>query len=178
MTRIACLCLLLLLSGCGGPRIADYAQTAPALDLFTYFAGQTRAWGQVQSRDGTLLRRFRVDITGTVAGDTLTLDEHFVYDDGERQRRVWTIRRTAAGEYRGTADDVVGEAVGEVRGAALRWRYTLRQPARGREWELGFDDWMYLQDDGVLINRARFSWLGITMGEVTLFFTREPAPAS
>lgn len=181
MTRkIQLLCLLpflFWLASCSGQRIADYEGSRPSLDLFGYFAGSTRGYGLVQEADGTLLRRFTVDITGTVAGDTLVLDEQFTYDDGERQQRVWTIRRIAPGEYRGTAADVVGEATGSVRGAALNWRYQLRVPARGRTWELAFDDWMYLQDERVLANRATFSRWGIDLGEVTLFFVKDPAAA-
>lgn len=165
---------LLLLASCSTPRIADYAATTPALDLFAYFAGETRGYGMVQGRDGALLRRFVVDITGTVDGDTLVLDERFLYDDGERQQRVWTIRRVGPGEYRGTADDVAGEARGQVAGAALHWRYTLRLPARGRVWDIAFDDWMYLQDARVLMNRAAFSKWGLGLGEVTLFFVKSP----
>jgi hypothetical protein len=167
--------LLFLLSGCGGPRMDDYAQTTPALDLFAWFSGQTRGHGLVQESDGTLIRRFVVDITGTVNGDTLVLDERFSYDDGEKQQRIWTIRRLPDGTYRGTAPDVVGEAEGVVAGSALRWRYTLRVPARGREWDLAFDDWMFLVDERVMINRARFSKFGIGLGEVTLSFVREPS---
>lgn len=171
----AVLLAALLLSSCAGPRIADYAATTPALDLFGYFAGATRGYGMVQERDGTLIRRFTVDITGTVAGNTLTLDERFVYDDGEKQQRIWTIERLADGRYRGTAGDVVGEAAGEIAGAALQWRYTLRLPARGREWELAFNDWMFLHDGRVLMNRAEFSKWGLRLGEVTLFFVKNPA---
>lgn len=171
----ALLLAVLLLSACTGPRIADYATTTPALDLFGYFAGTTRGYGMVQERDGTLIRRFTVDITGTVTGNILTLDERFVYDDGEKQQRIWTIERLADGRYRGTAGDVVGAAAGEIAGAALQWRYTLRLPARGREWELAFNDWMFLHDGRVLMNRAEFSKWGIRLGEVTLFFVKDPA---
>lgn len=165
----------LLLSGCGGPRLGDLSATRPPLDLFAWFTGAVRGHGLVQEADGTLLRRFVVDITGTVDGDTLVLDERFTYDDGEQQQRVWTIRRLPDGSFRGTAPDVAGEAEGRVAGAALHWRYTLRVPARGREWELDFDDWMFLVDERVMINRARFSKFGIGLGEVTLSFVREPS---
>ena len=37
----------------------------------------------VQDRSGKQIRRFHVEIAGDVIGDTLTLNEHFVYDDGE-----------------------------------------------------------------------------------------------
>ncbi len=57
----------------------------------------------VQDRSGKQLRRFHVAIDGDVVGDTLTLHERFVYDDGEKQQRVWRIRRTGDNRYQGTA---------------------------------------------------------------------------
>ncbi|MBM3480321.1 MAG: DUF3833 domain-containing protein, partial [Alphaproteobacteria bacterium] len=35
-----------------------------------------------------------------------------------------------------------------------------------------FDDWMFLQPGGVMLNRARVSKFGIAIGEVTLSFSR------
>ena len=35
-----------------------------------------------------------------------------------------------------------------------------------------FDDWMFLQPDNVLINRARVSKWGVELGRVTLFFSK------
>ena len=45
--------------------------------------------------------------------------------------------------YSGRADDVVGSAIGQARGNALNWRYTLALPVDGKVWEVQFDDWMY-----------------------------------
>ena len=100
---------LLLLNGCSAPKVQDYAQTQPKLDLFTYFAGQTQAYGQFQDRSGVVKRRFKVAITGTLNDDVLTLDERFVYDDGEKEQRVWLIKRLGDNLYSGTAGDVIGE---------------------------------------------------------------------
>jgi hypothetical protein len=36
-----------------------------------------------------------------------------------------------------------------------------------------FDDWMYLVDERVMLNKARMSKFGIFLGEVTLSFTRK-----
>ena len=94
----------------------------PALNLRSYFTGQVDAWGMFQDRSGKMIKRFTVNITGTWSGNTGTLDERFVYADGTTQRRVWTIRQDSANRYVGTADDVVGEAIGEAAGNALRWR--------------------------------------------------------
>ena len=41
-------------------------------------------------RFGNLKRSFKVDILGILDSDTLTLDEKFVYDDGEKDTRIWT----------------------------------------------------------------------------------------
>ena len=76
------------------------------------------------------------------------------------------------GRWRGTAGDVVGEAVGEVAGNALNWRYTLKLPVDGKVYEVQFDDWMYLMDQNTLINRASMSKFGFELGEVTLFFRK------
>jgi len=151
----------------------DYEGTEPRFDLFAYFAGETRAWGIFQDRSGALKRQFTVDILGEIAGEELTLTEDFVYADGETQQRIWTIRRLDRHRYEGRADDVVGTATGLAYGQALNWRYTLRLPFRGREIEVKFDDWMFLQDGGVLVNRATVSKFGFRVGEVTLFFKRK-----
>lgn len=106
--------LMMQLSGCSA-EITEYRQQQPTLDIFQYFQGETQAWGMVQDRSGKQLRRFHVDINGDVVGDTLTLNERFVYDDGEKQQRVWHIRKISADRYEGTAGDIEGVARGKQR---------------------------------------------------------------
>ena len=48
----------------------------------------------------------------------------------------------------------------------------MRLPYRGSEIDVVFDDWMFLQPDDVLVNRATVSKFGFKVGEVTLFFTK------
>jgi hypothetical protein len=43
-------------------------------------------------------------------------------------------------------------------------------------WEVQFDDWMFLMNDRVMLNKAVMSKLGVTLGEVTLSFSRREAP--
>ncbi len=151
-------------------KIEDFAGRTPELVLEDYFLGQTRAWGVFEDRFGNLRRQFDVDITGTVDGDTLTLDEHFTFADGEKDRRVWTIRRIDENTYEGTADDVIGTARGKVAGNALNWTYQVDLAMGDRSLRVRFDDWLFLQSDGVLINRARVTKWGFEVGQVTLFF--------
>lgn len=161
-----------MLAGCSGPKVQDYAHTEPKLDLFSYFAGETQAYGQFQDRSGAVKRRFKVAITGTIKEDVLTLDERFVYDDGEHEQRVWVIKRLAENHYSGTAGDVIGEAQGHSAGSVFRWRYTLDLPYKDSSIHVKFDDWMFLQSDGVMLNRAQVSKWGFNVGEVTLFFSK------
>jgi hypothetical protein len=165
--------LALTLSGGAGPQLSDHAAETPRFDLQTYFTGDLRAHGMVSDRGGRVIRRFVVDLRGEWNGDQGVLDEQFVYDDGERQRRVWRLRNLGDGRYSGQADDVVGEAFGEQSGAAFNWRYTLRLPVRGDVYDVQFDDWIHLIDENTALNRAVMSKWGVRVGEVTLSFTRK-----
>ena len=160
------------LAGCATPRPEDYAAERPVLDLARYFDGRVTAHGVFQDRNGRVVKRFTVQIDGQWQGDRGTLDERFLYSDGSTQRRVWRLQRGADGAWRGEADDVVGAAEGRAVGNALNWRYTLRLPVEGRVWEVQFDDWMFLMDERVMLNRASMSKFGIHLGDVTLSFTK------
>ena len=163
---------VVILAGCAATSVDAYRGEKPALDLKAYFDGPVDAWGIFQDRSGKVVRRFQVRIDARWEGDTGTLDEHFTYSDGTAGRRVWTITRTGEGTYQGTASDVVGTARGEVRGNALRWQYSLNLEVDGRTYQVDFDDWMFLVDDGVMLNRSVMSKFGITLGEVTLSFRK------
>ena len=123
-------------------------------------------------RSGKVLQRFTVAMRGTWQGERGTLDEDFTYADGRREKRVWHIVREGPGRYTGRAGDVVGEARGIAAGNALNWRYTLEVPVGGDRYHLDFDDWMFLIDDDVLLNRAVMSKFGVRVGEVLLAFRR------
>jgi hypothetical protein len=82
------------------------------------------------------------------------------------------VRRLPEGRWVGTAADVVGEAQGVSSGNALNWRYTLALNVDGTVWNVDFDDWMYLVDERVMLNRATMSKFGIRLGEVLLSFTK------
>ena len=165
--------LLALLAACAGPDVNHYAAEKPALDLARFFAGQTTAWGMFQGRGGEVDKRFTVRIDGTVSDRQLVLDEHFAYSDGTTQERRWTLLRQPDGTWRGTAPDVVGEAIGRVAGNALNWRYTLRVPVKDSTYDFQFDDWMFLIDEQTMVNRASMSKFGVEVGQVTLFFRHQ-----
>jgi hypothetical protein len=163
---------LFSLSVCSNMTLDDYAETHPTLDLFTYFVGKTKGWGIFQDRGGQVKRQFVVDIHGEInAQGELVLTEDFVWNDGEVSQRIWTIRKQGE-HYYGRADDVIGEAKGQAQGNALNWRYDLNLPVGDKTYRVHFNDWMFLQDDKVLLNRATMSKWGFKLGEVTIAFQR------
>lgn len=170
---VLALCTLAGLSGCASkPVPSDYAQETPKLDLRTYFNGPLTAHGVFIDRSGRVVKRFTVKMVGTWQGDTGVLEEDFFYSDGSTERRVWTLKDLGNGQWSGTAGDVAGEARGEVAGNAFNWQYTLKLPVDGRVYEVQFDDWMYLMDEKIMLNRAVMSKFGITLGQVMLTFVR------
>lgn len=164
--------LIVALTGCGGMDIERFEAASPRLVLEEYFSGKTRAWGIFEDRFGTLRRQFTVDIDGRWNGRTLVLDERFDYRDGEKERRVWTIEKVGENRYEGRADDVIGIATGEAKGNALSWQYDMDLKVGDRVLRVHFEDWMFLQPDNVLINRATVSKWGVELGQVTLFFSK------
>ena len=185
----------LLLGGCASPGIDAYRADKPVLDLREYFNGTLDAYGVFTDRGGQVVRRFTVVMVCTWSGDDGVLDEAFTYSDGSTERRVWRLKKWPDGRYTGTAGDVLGEAQGQARGNAFRWGYTLRLPVGGEPnaagpsqgvsapsggsasvgatiVEVQFDDWMYLMDQRVMLNKAVMTKWGVRLGEVTLSFVK------
>lgn len=167
------------LGSCANMQVSTYAQEKPALKLEHYFNGKLLGHGVFMDRGGEVKRRFVVAITGTVTdgGNTIVLDEQFTWSDGVKDARVWTLKKQAnvAGieQWQGTAGDVVGFATGQVAGNALNWAYVLALPVDGKVYHVNFDDWMYLVDDKVMINKAVMSKFGFRLGEVLISFTKQ-----
>lgn len=164
----------LSVASCGGLKLEDFKKAEPALKLEEYFVGHLKAWGHFQDRFDRVRRRFTVDIEGTWDGETLTLTEDFIYDDGETERRVWTLRKTGPEDWEGAAAGVIGTAKGKVSGNALNWTYDFDLPVGDSTLRVKFDDWLWLQDERVMINRAYVSKFGIKVGEALIFFSKDP----
>lgn len=164
---------MLIFSGCSRHEIKTYQETKPVMDIKEYFTGPIKAWGIVQNRKGEVIRRFDVNMVGSWEGDVGTLDEDFTYYDGETQKRIWTITKIANKNYEGTADDILGTAIGRTEGSAVRWAYEMNLPVDGTTYKIKFDDWMFLMNDDILINRSYLKKFGITVGEVTLVMQKQ-----
>ena len=159
-------------SSCAIQSIENYENEKPSFDLQEFFNGNTTGWGIVQDRSGTVTRRFVVEILGKFNGSEGTLDEQFKWSDGKDEQRIWRLNKVNSKQWIGTADDVVGKAVGTISGNTLKWEYILKLPLENGSINVKFDDWMYLVDENVLMNKAKFSKFGFVLGEVTLSFVK------
>ncbi len=162
-----------LLTGCSGIMPKEYEAETPALDIRRYLNGELEAWGTLSDWKGKVVRRFQVSMTGTWQGDVGTLEERFVFNDGEHSARTWTIRFTNEHRFTAKAADVVGSATGEQYGNAVNMRYVLRVPVGGKEYDIAMNDWLYLINDEVLINRTTMKKFGITVGELAIAFRKK-----
>ena len=162
------------LSSCSTTSIKNIPSSPHELKIEKYFLGKSKAYGILFDRSGVPQRNFLVDLEGTWDEKTqmLTLDEHFVFDDGEKDFRQWKIKKLPNNQYSGEADDVVGTAYGESQGNAFHWNYVLKVAYKGSTIDLKLDDWMYLSEDNVLINRATMSKFGFKVGEILISFKK------
>lgn len=176
--RLAAVLLLLplfaLLASCAGVDPKVYTNEKPPFDLARYFDGTLEGHGMFIDRSGQVTRRFVVTVRGEWKNNIGTLNEDFIWSDGERETRVWTLKPGPdGGHWAGTADNVIGEAQGTVAGNALNWKYAYRLKTKdGSTYDIDFDDWMFRIDDRVVLNRAVLTFWGFKVGEVLISFRK------
>lgn len=165
--RIISLAMLGLLAGCS-QSVHEYQAETPVLSLKEFFAGSAKAYGVLQDWRGRQTLRFTADLCGEWAGDKGDLYEVFYFSDGRVEQRHWRLQQGSDGRVSGTADDVVGNALGQLAGNALYWQYVLRIPYDGSTLDVTVKDWLYLVDKQNLINRTSMHKFGIKVADLTL----------
>tara|TARA_R110002110_G_scaffold415561_2_gene650815 strand:+ start:15094 stop:15642 length:549 start_codon:yes stop_codon:yes gene_type:complete len=168
VTRSCLLALLVLQAACSTTTVQDYAGNTPAFVAEEFFDGQLSAHGIIKDRSGKVIRYFNADIKAYWQGGVGTLEEDFIFDDGELDRRVWTLSPDGNGGYIGTAGDVVGDGRISTAGNSMFLNYVLRIPYNGDTLDLRIDDRMYLVSPNILINESRMIKFGLTVGEIVL----------
>ena len=151
----------------------DFKNQKPRLIIEEYLSGNVKAWGILQNRSGKVTRQFSAVLNGKWDGKQLVLDEKFNWSDGEIQTRQWQITKIDEHNYEGTAGDVVGKAKGYSYGPTFKFEYVLLVPVKGREIKITFDDWIFMQDKRVAINRAKMTKFGIKVAELTVMFVKD-----
>ena len=170
--------LALAMSGCSNVTPDDYQGRAPAFEPEAFFNGSLTAHGVVKDFSGKAIRHFNDDIIGCWSAGVGTLDEDFIFDDGEAQKRVWTLTPDGNQAYIGTAGDVVGEGRARWEGNAMFFDYTLRIELEDGPIDVRIDDRMYRVSENVVINESKMRKLGFGVGEILLTILRHPERAA
>jgi hypothetical protein len=166
----------ILATACTSVKVTDYSELAPAFNVEEFFQGSLAAHGVVKNRSGKVIRTFNATIDASWENGVGTLDEDFVFNDGEEQKRIWTLRRQPDGSYLGTAGDVTGEGTLRQSGNAVFLDYVLQVPYRDGTIDLRVDDRMYLLTPDILINESTLNKFGFQVGELLLVIRRLPTP--
>ena len=164
----------LVIAACSNVQVTDYNDFKPVLDVEQFFNGELTAHGVVKDRGGRVIRSFNADIDASWSDGVGTLVEDFVFDDGESQRRVWTLKPAGEGQYTGTAGDVVGAGRLQQAGNSVFLDYVLQVPYGDGSVDVRVDDRMYLVSPNILINESSMSKFGWRVGNLVLVIARHP----
>ena len=145
---------------------SDYVGKGPDFDLRRHLSGPLTCEGVIFGPTGRVTSRFVADMQGTWDGTTGTLAEVFRYDSGTVQHRAWTLALGPEGRIIATAADVEGQGTGRVEGSGVLLRYRIRLTPEAGGHVLDVTDWMYLLDNGAIINRSQFRKFGIKVAEL------------
>jgi len=178
------LAVLCCLSSCSSP-ISRYKNTTPSLVIEDFFNGELTAHGIVKNYKGDIIRHFNATIRASWNEGIGTLDEDFIFDNGEIQKRIWTItpneskNRESNEEisgisyYTAVAGDVIGEAPLKVAGNALFLSYLLTIPYKSDAMNVKVDDKMFLVNENTIINESTLYKFGLTVGSITLTILKQ-----
>lgn len=164
---------LISLSNCNSTGVETYQNNTPKLELESFFNGQLTAHGIIKNRSGRVIRYFNADIKASWRDGIGSLEEHFLFNDGERSTRIWTLTPQDDGSFIGTAADVVGNGKLNVAGNSLFLDYILQVPYKNNTIELRIDDRMYLTNEKTLINESIMYKFGLKVGAITLVILKQ-----
>lgn len=166
--------ITILLTGCTAMKIEDFDNTKPEFIPQEYFNGKLRAYGIVKDRSGKITRSFKGTMIGSWDKNGVgTLDEYFVYDNGEEMKRIWTLKPTGNKKFIATANDIIGESPMIANGNTVMLDYVMRVPYKDSTIDLSVQDWLHLQDDGVIINHSKMKKFGFVVGELVITIIKD-----
>jgi hypothetical protein len=156
------------LSSCSSTSVNDYSKNAPKFIPQEFFNGNLSAHGVVKDRSGKVTRYFNATIKAYWENGVGTLDEAFVFDDGEVQYRIWKLSPTTPTMFKATAGDVIGVGEGVFAGNAINLNYVLAVKYNDSTINLRVDDWMWLVDSNTVLNESTLTKFGFKVGSIQL----------
>ena len=155
---------------------SDYAQTGPQFVLKTHLSGDMLSEGLIYGPNGRVTNSFVAKMVGEWQGNTGTLTEEFTYSNGKTQSRKWFLTLGPDNTFTATAEDIVGEARGVVSGSTVKMEYQIILPEASGGHSLNVTDWLYLTENGVIMNKSELRKFGLKVAE--LVATMRPDPAA
>jgi Protein of unknown function (DUF3833) len=158
------------ISSCNHVAINDYRNNSPKLIPQTFFNGHLTAQGVVKNRSNKVIRYFNADINAYWKNNVGTLEEKFVFDDGEIQYRTWTLTpdKNNPERFTATAGDVVGTGEGLFAGNAINLHYVLAVKYNTSTINVTVNDWMWLINEKTLLNESTMTKFGFKVGSVQI----------
>lgn len=147
-------------------RPEDYAAQTPQFDIRQHLDGPIQCEGIIYGPTGRVSSRFVADMKATWDGNTGSMTEHFRYDSGSTQDRIWSLKIGNDGTIKATAPDIIGEGTGTQAGSAVQLKYRIKLPDDAGGHVLDVTDWMYLMENGTVMNRSQFHKFGIKVAEL------------
>lgn len=151
---------------------------AQALILEKTLAGRTTGEGAFINSITGDETKFSVVINGSWDGKILTLVEDFNYTDGTKERKTWRLTKTAEGRYNGTREDVIDTADVRQDGAGVRLDYYVTLSTGFGDIDVRFQDLLFLESDGTIVNRAVVSKFGLRVGRVNIAMKPDARPSN
>ena len=154
---------------------SDYAATGPQFDIREHLKGPILCEGVIYGPTGRVSSRFVADMEATWDGNRGVMTEHFRDDSGATQTREWRLTLGNDGAIRAEADDVVGVGSGRQEGSAVHLKYRIRLPDSAGGHVLDTTDWMYLVENGAVVNRSQFRKFGFKVAELVATMRKKEA---
>lgn len=149
-----------------GQRPEDYRDTSETFDIRKHLNGPILCEGVIFGPTGRVSSRFVADFHASWKGNMGRMTECFRYDSGATQNREWRLTLLPDGRIRAEADDLVGTGRGHQSGAGVQLSYSIRLPESSGGHVLEAIDWMYLVENGTIINRSQFRKYGFKVAEL------------
>ena len=159
---------VLTLTSCATISVGDYNKNTPKFFPQEFFNGTLHAQGVVKNRSGKVTRYFTATINAYWKDGVGTLDEKFIFNDGEIQNRTWTLKPTTEGSFSAIAGDVIGTGTGKFAGNAVNLNYVLAVKYNDSTLNLTVNDWMWLVDSKTVLNESTLTKFGFKVGSIQL----------
>lgn len=154
---------------------ADFAGKGPQFDPRNILSGPILCEGVIYGPSGARLCRALCRDGGGMDRQPGQLREHFPYDSGAEQRREWRLTIGNNGMIRAEADDVPERGTGQIEVPAVQMQYNIRSAPDAGGHALSVTDWMYLTENGTIMNRSQFRKFGIKVAELVATMRSIPA---